>query len=116
MQTSNEKEENKQAYDFQEMKVTRVSEQIADEFKLQLQEKLARIGSDEADPDRITDEQFRIEQKIAEQLHNKVRKKEALAEIQKKHITEYANEQYTNFAQVLGLPEISMEDLVNSRD
>ena len=34
-------------------------------------EKNARIGSDEADPDRVSDEQFRIEQKIAEKLHNK---------------------------------------------
>lgn len=32
-------------------------------------------------------------------------------EISKKHITEFANEQYTDFAQVLGLPEISVEDL-----
>ena len=79
-------------------------------------EKQARIGSDEQDPDRISDEQFRIEQKIAEKLHNKAQKKEALKEIQKKHITEYANEQYTNFAQVLGLPEISMEDLVANSD
>ena len=79
-------------------------------------EKQARIGSDEQDPDRISDEQFRIEQKISEKLHNKAQKKEALKEIQKKHITEYANEQYTNFAQVLGLPEISMEDLVANSD
>ena len=57
-----------------------------------------------------------MEQKIQAKLENKQAKKEALAEIQRKHITEYANEQYTNFAQVLGLPEISMEDLVNKRD
>lgn len=43
-------------------------------------------------------------------------KKDAFVEIQKKHITEYANEQYTNFSQVLGLPEISMEDLALKKD
>ena len=37
-------------------------------------------------------------------------------EIQKRHITEYANEQYTNFANVLGLPEIQMEDLASRKD
>lgn len=37
-------------------------------------------------------------------------------EIKKRHITEYANEQYSNFANVLGLPEINMEDLVAKRD
>jgi len=43
------------------MKVTKVSETICEEYKLMEQEKLSRIGSDEADPDRVTDEQFRIE-------------------------------------------------------
>lgn len=49
-------------------------------------------------------------------LENQQAKKDALADIQKKHITEYANEQYTNFAQVLGLPEISMADLAAKND
>jgi len=39
-----------------------------------------------------------------------------MQEITKRHITEYANEQFTNFATVLGLPEISMEDLVHKKD
>ena len=71
LQTSHEKEENKSAFDFQEMKVTKVSESITEEFKLMEMEKTAKIGSNEADPDLITDEQFRIEQKIAEKLQNK---------------------------------------------
>ena len=40
-----------------------------------------------------------MEQKIQAKLENKQAKKEALAEIQRKHITEYANEQYTNFGE-----------------
>lgn len=77
--------------------------------------KTQRIGSQEADKN-LSAEQFALEQKIAEKMQGMQAKKDAYAEIQKKHITEYANEQYTNFAQVLGLPEISMEDLVAKRD
>jgi len=35
---------------------------------------------------------------IQKDLLGKQAKKDALQDIQKKHITEYANEQYTNFA------------------
>ena len=41
--------------------MTRVCETVAEEFKLEDLEKTARVGSDEADPDRVSDEQFRLE-------------------------------------------------------
>ena len=61
LQTDIEKQENKAAYDFQELKVTRVCEAVAEEFKLEDHEKTARVGSDEADPGAVSDEQFRLE-------------------------------------------------------
>jgi hypothetical protein len=39
-----------------------------------------------------------------------------IANIKSKHITEFANEQLTDFAAVLGLPEISMDDLAKKKD
>ena len=38
------------------MKVTRVSETVAEEYKLFDLEKVSRAGSDEADPNRISEE------------------------------------------------------------
>ena len=35
----------------------------------------------------------------------------ALKEIQERHITEFAGDQHTNFAEVLGLPEVTASDL-----
>lgn len=74
------------------------------------------MGSDEVDPSQVSQAHAEIDQKLMQKLSSEAQKKEAIAEIQRKHITEYANEQYTNFAQVLGLPEISLEDLVNKKD
>lgn len=48
---------------------------------------------------------------LREQQH-----KIGLQNIQTKHITEFANEQLTDFAAVLGLPEISMNDLANKKE
>jgi len=64
LQTSIEKEENKQAFDFQEMKCRRVSEAVCEEFRLTPLEKVKRVGSDEQEPDKISHEQFLVEQKI----------------------------------------------------
>ena len=41
--------------------MTRVCEAVAEEFKLVDPEKTARVGSDEADPGAVSDEQFRLE-------------------------------------------------------
>ena len=69
MQTEIEKEENKAAYDFQEMKVKRVSQTVCEEFKLYELDKVQRIGSQEADKEeRMTDEQYALEQKIQAKL------------------------------------------------
>jgi len=38
-------------------------------------------------------------------------KKEALERIAARHITEFANEQYTDFSQILGLPNITIDEL-----
>ena len=98
------------------MKVSRVSEAVCEEFKLEELIKTKRVGSNEANPDMISEEQFRIEQQIQQKLEGQQAKKDSIAEITKRHITEYANEQYSNFAHVLGLPEIQMEDLAARRD
>ena len=42
--------------------MTRVCEAVAEEFKLADPEKTARVGSDEADPGAVSEEQFRLEQ------------------------------------------------------
>ena len=52
------------------MKVQRVSEAVCEEFKLSQLEKVSRVGSVENDPDKLSEEQFRIEQKIKEKLEN----------------------------------------------
>ena len=36
--------------------------------------------------------------------------------VKERHITKYANEQFSDFAQVLGLPKITMENLYNRFD
>lgn len=63
LQTDIEKEENKAAYDFQEMKVKRVSEVVSEQFKLDDVYKTARAGSQEAEKN-MSAEQFALEQKI----------------------------------------------------
>lgn len=46
------------------MKVKHVSAAVCEEFKLSEIHKTKRVGSDEANPDQISEEQFRIEQQI----------------------------------------------------
>ena len=43
-------------------------------------------------------------------------KQDKLKDIASRHITEFANEQCTDFAEVLGMPEISVETLYNRFD
>ena len=43
-------------------------------------------------------------------------RKDQLEKIKERHITEFANEQYTDFATVLGLPEVTVEQLYNRFD
>ena len=54
LQRDHEQQENQQAFDFQEMKVKKVSETIVEQFRLNEREKTARVGSDEVDPDQVT--------------------------------------------------------------
>jgi len=56
LQTDIEKEENKSQYDFQEMKVKRVSEAVRESFKLGDHEKVSRVGSHEANLKPVSDE------------------------------------------------------------
>ena len=44
--------------------MTRVCEFVAEEYKLEELEKVNRVGSDEAEPDKISDEQYKIEKGI----------------------------------------------------
>ncbi len=41
---------------------------------------------------------------------------EALNRIKKRHITEFANEQFNDFAEVLGLPQVTAEELYKRFD
>ena len=65
LQTNIEKQENQSAYDFQELKVTKVCDFVSEEFKLVDLEKTHRIGSDEAEAEqKISDEQYKFEKGI----------------------------------------------------
>jgi len=74
-----------------EMKCKRVTEAITKTFKLVGEEKTQRVGSFEANGGQLSDEQFALEQKIQKEILGNQAKKDALADIRKKHITEYAN-------------------------
>jgi len=51
------------------MKVKRVSEAVCEEFRLMSLDKVSRIGSEEADnAEKLSDEAFALEQKIAQRL------------------------------------------------
>lgn len=58
------------------MKVARVAEAVREEFKLQPPEKASRVGSDEANPDQVSEEQYRLEQAIQAKLENEQAKKD----------------------------------------
>ena len=55
-------------------------------------------------------------QKIMKQEQQENLRKDQLEKIKVRHITEFANEQYTDFATVLGLPEVTLEQLYNRFD
>ena len=43
-------------------------------------------------------------------------RKEALERIKRRHITEFANEQFSNFSEVLGIPQVTAEELYKRFD
>ena len=51
-----------------------------------------------------------VEGRRAQQLRE-MKKQQALKEIAERHITEFAGDQHTDFAKVLGLPEVTAADL-----
>jgi len=55
-------------------------------------------------------------QKIMKQEQQESLRKDQLDKIKERHITEFANEQCTDFATVLGLPEVTLEQLYNRFD
>ena len=56
--------------------MARVAEAVREEFKLQPPEKASRVGSDEANPDQVSEEQYRLEQAIQAKLENEQAKKD----------------------------------------
>lgn len=50
------------------MKTRKVSESVAEHFKLDELNKVSRVGSDEPDASSVTEEQFKLEQKIQERV------------------------------------------------
>ena len=68
LQTNIEKQENQAAYDFQELKTRRVCDFVTEEYKLVETEKTHKVGSDEAEEEKMTDEQYRIEKGIEQKL------------------------------------------------
>ena len=116
LQKTVEEEENAKNFRFQQLKMMKVTEAVRDQWKLkETYAKRARDGSDQSKGSAVEDdEQFaeRMRTKILTE-QQKVEGKKAIA---KRHITEFANDQYTNFATILGLPEISLEDLVGKKD
>ena len=64
------------------MKCQRVSEAVCEEFRLVPVDKVKRVGSEEADPDKMSNEQYLLEQKILHKLESQQAKKEAMKEIQ----------------------------------
>ena len=94
----------------------RVTEAVREDWKLD--EHFAKIRRDGSDQKKEDDAEG--SEKFAQKMRAKIladqQRSEDMKNISKKHITEFANDQYTNFATVLGLPEISLEDLSNKKD
>lgn len=115
LQKDVEKEANLQVKNFQELKKRRVNEMIAGEFKyVEHVSKVERPGSDEEF--QKIDQSLEVQERIRLKMLREQQHKIGLQNIQAKHITEFANEQLTDFAAVLGLPEISMNDLANKKE
>lgn len=94
----------------------KVTQAVREQWKLKEHfSKRARDGSDQPKGAALEDDE-----QFAERMRNKIlneqQKVEGKKAIAKRHITEFANDQYTNFATILGLPEISLEDLVGKKD
>ena len=94
----------------------KVTQAVREQWKLREHlGKRARDGSDQPKGSALEDDE-----QFAERMRNKIlheqQKVEGKKAIAKRHITEFANDQYTNFATILGLPEISLEDLVGKKD
>ena len=116
LQKSVEEEENAKNFRFQQLKMMKVTEAVREQWKLRDHfAKRARDGSDQPKGAALEDDE-----QFAERMRNKIlteqQKVEGKKAIAKRHITEFANDQYTNFATILGLPEISLEDLVGKKD
>ena len=56
----------------------KVSESVAQEFKLEEVVRNPRVGSDETEPDKVTSEQAEIDQKLMQKLQSENAKKEAI--------------------------------------
>jgi hypothetical protein len=57
-----------------------------------------------------------MQERIRLKLVREQQRQTGIQKIKAKHITEFANEQLQDFAAVLGLPEVSLQDLANKRE
>jgi len=106
---------NTQSKNFQELKRRKVHEIISGELKFTNRfDMTARPGSDETV--EKTTSQLEVQERIRLKTLRDQQHQLGIANIKAKHITEFANEQLTDFAAVLGLPEISLEDLAKKKD
>ena len=105
-----ERAENAQGRKFQELKMRKLMEFVRGDWTYREEtNKLERMGAKEEWSRSLGQDQAR-QGKRAQHL-KELQKQLALKEIAERHITEFAGDQHTDFANVLGLPEVTAADL-----
>jgi hypothetical protein len=110
LQRATERAENDEVRKFQELKMRKLMQFVNGDWVYRPDgQRVPRMGAAEELARSQGHEQAR-EGKRAQQM-KEVQKQRALKEIAERHITEFAGDQHTDFAHVLGLPEVTASDL-----
>ena len=110
VQRATERAENAEARRFQELKMRKLMEFVRGDWTYREDlSKVERMGAKEEWSLSQGHDQAR-QGKRAQHL-KELQKQLALKEIAERHITEFAGDQHTDFANVLGLPEVTAADL-----